>query len=215
MGHGGFNNGFNRGGFNNNFNRGGFNNGFNRGGFSRGNFHNDFNHGTFNRGFARGHGFVGGGHFNNGHFNDFHRRFNVGFGLWAGWPWAWGYPYYGYGYYPYSYPYYPYYYPYDAYSYSDPYLNSDDSAAYAGTSGVDVNAGGLIFDVSPDSAELYVDGSLVGTVAQFTATTQQPLQLAPGRHHVEIRASGYRTVTFDADITAGQVVPYQGTLEPE
>jgi PEGA domain len=221
MGQGGFNN-FNRGGFNNGFNRGGFNN-FNRGGFNRGNFHNDFNRGTFNRGaFANGRGFVGGAHFRNGHFNNFNRFHNVGFGLWAGLPWAWGwgwgggYPYYGYGYggypyYGYGYDsYYPYDYPYDAYSSSG---ILDDSTA--GTSGVDVNVGGLIFDVTPDSAQLYIDGNPVGTVSQFAAANQQPLQLAPGRHHVEIRAAGYHTVSFDADVTAGQVIPYQGTLEQE
>jgi hypothetical protein len=206
--------GFNRGGFNNGFNRGGFNNGFNRGGFSRGNFHNDFNRGTFARGnaFAHGHGFVNNGHFHNGHFNDFSPAFGLGFGLWAGWPWAWGYPNYGYGYYP-SYGYYPYSYPY--YSDSYPYVSSDDSALYNGTSGVDVQVGGLIFDVNPGSAELFVDGNPVGSVSQFTATTQQPLQLTPGRHQIEIRAPGYHTVSFDADVTAGQVIPYQGTLQKE
>ena len=197
--------GFNRGGFNN-FNRGGFNNGFNHGGFNRGNFHNDFNRGNFVRGdaFAHGHGFVNNGHFHNGHFHDFHPAFGLGFGLWAGSPWAWGYPYHGY--YPYSYPY---------YSDSYPYVSSDDSAPYTDTSGVNVQVGGLIFDVNPSSAELFVDGNPVGSVNQFTPTTQQPLELAPGRHHVEIRAAGYHTVRFDADITARQVIPYQGTLTRE
>jgi hypothetical protein len=197
--------GFHRGGFNN-FNRGGFNNSFNRGGFNRGNFHNDFNRGNFVRGdaFAHGRGFVNNGHFHNGHFHDFRPAFGLGFGLWAGWPWAWGDPYYGY--YPYSYPY---------YSDSYPYVSSDDSAPYTDTSGVNVQVGGLIFDVNPSSAELFVDGNRVGSVSQFTPTTQQPLELAPGRHHVEIRAAGYHTVSFDADITVRQVIPYQGTLERE
>jgi hypothetical protein len=43
--------------------------------------------------------------------------------------------------------------------------------------------------------------------------SSQPLGLPAGRHHVEIRASGYRTMSFDVDIVAGQVVPYQGTLQ--
>jgi hypothetical protein len=187
------------------FNRGGFNN-FNRGGFNRGNFHNDFNRGNFDRGdaFAHGRGFVNNGHFYNGHFHDFRPAVGLGFGLWAGSPWAWGYPYYGY--YLNSYPY---------YSDSYPYVNSDDSAPYTDTSGVDVQLGGVIFDVNPSSAELFVDGNLVGRVSEFTPTTQQPLELAPGHHHVEIRAAGYHTASFDADITAGQVMPYQGTLERE
>jgi hypothetical protein len=40
-----------------------------------------------------------------------------------------------------------------------------------------------------------------------------PLGLAPGHHHFEMRAPGYQTLTFDADIITGQVTPFQGTLE--
>ena len=72
--------------------------------------------------------------------------------------------------------------------------------------------GGLSFDIAPASAEIFVDGSRVGTVGEFTPTAQ-PLGLSAGRHHVDIRAPGYRTMTFDVDILAGQVIPYQGTLE--
>jgi len=145
---------------------------FGRGDFNRGNF-------TVNRGgFDRGAGFdrradFNRFHFRDGHFIDFHGHFNVGFGLWAGWPWLWGYPY-------------SYSSDYDAYPY--PYV-SNDSDLYTGTSGVDVqsgqmNVGGLIFDVNPDSAELFVDGNPLGTVDRFTPTTQQPLALTPGGHHV-------------------------------
>ena len=44
--------------------------------------------------------------------------------------------------------------------------------------------------------------------------TTQPLGLAAGRHHIELRASGYRTMAFDVDIVAGQVIPYRGALQP-
>ena len=37
--------------------------------------------------------------------------------------------------------------------------------------------------------------------------------LPAGHHHVEIRANGYQTMSFDVDIVAGQVIPYQGTME--
>jgi hypothetical protein len=57
-----------------------------------------------------------------------------------------------------------------------------------------------------------VDGQAVGVVSNFSPTSQ-PLTLTPGPHHVEIRASGYRTVTLDVDITPGKVIPYYGTLE--
>jgi hypothetical protein len=43
-----------------------------------------------------------------------------------------------------------------------------------------------------------VDGNRVGSVSQFISTTHQPLELAPGRHHVEIRAGGYHRVSSRA-----------------
>jgi hypothetical protein len=33
------------------------------------------------------------------------------------------------------------------------------------------------------------------------------------RHRIEVRAPGYQTLTFEVDIIAGQVIPYQGALE--
>jgi hypothetical protein len=74
------------------------------------------------------------------------------------------------------------------------------------------NMGGLSFQISPSDAQVIVDGTPVGTVGEFTPTTQ-PLGLPAGRHQIEVRASGYRTMSFDVNIVAGQVIPYQGTLE--
>jgi PEGA domain len=74
------------------------------------------------------------------------------------------------------------------------------------------NMGGLSFEITPSTAQLFVDGALVGTVGQFTSTTQ-PLGLVAGRHQIEIRAPGYQTMSLDVDVIAGQVIPYQGALE--
>jgi hypothetical protein len=85
----------------------------------------------------------------------------------------------------------------------------------AGTVGVQPGAeasGGVSFQIDPTTAVVYVDGSAVGTVASF-GPTSQPLALAPGRHHIEVRAPGYRTMAFDTDTVAGQVIPYQGTMQ--
>jgi hypothetical protein len=173
----------------------------------------------------------------------FRPRFNVGFGLWVGfpitYPYYYGYynPYFHpYRYarpYPYAYPYYypypysypPYGYPYPPPSaYPPPYPSSGyPPSAYppsgyppAGSVGVQgpsqVNTGGVSFEITPATAELFVDGQAVGTVGQFTPTSQ-PLGLTAGRHHIEIRAPGYRTMEFDVDVIAGQVIPYQGALE--
>ncbi|MET0213711.1 MAG: PEGA domain-containing protein [Vicinamibacterales bacterium] len=70
----------------------------------------------------------------------------------------------------------------------------------------------MSFEVTPSNAELFLDNMGVGTVGDFTPTTQ-PLGVEAGHHHVEIRAPGYQTMSFDVDITAGQVTPYQGSLE--
>jgi hypothetical protein len=52
----------------------------------------------------------------------------------------------------------------------------------------------------------------VGVVGGFTPT-RQPLTLTPGRHRIEIRATGYRTIAFETEVTPGQVIPYQGTMQ--
>ena len=75
------------------------------------------------------------------------------------------------------------------------------------------NTGGMSFEIQPADAQIYVDGRYVGTVGQFSPTSQ-PLGLTAGRHHIRITAPGYRPMEFDADIVSGEVLPYQGTLEP-
>src|SRR3954471_7643314 len=67
--------------------------------------------------------------------------------------------------------------------------------------------GGISFEITPENAEVFVDGSYVGTAGEF-GPAAQPLDVAPGRHRVEVRAPGYRTTTFDADVQPGQVIPF-------
>ncbi len=74
------------------------------------------------------------------------------------------------------------------------------------------NTGGLSFEITPGDAEVLVDGNLVGTVDQFSPSSQ-PLGLSAGRHRVEIEAPGYQRISFEANIIAGQVLPYQGAME--
>jgi hypothetical protein len=74
------------------------------------------------------------------------------------------------------------------------------------------NMGGVSFEITPSTAQLFVDGSQVGTAGQFGPTTQ-PLGLTSGHHRIEIRAPGYQTMSFDVDIVAGQVIPYKGVME--
>lgn len=50
-------------------------------------------------------------------------------------------------------------------------------------------------------ADLWVDGNYVGRVGEITSAGAKPLQLAPGRHRVEVRKPGrfpvQRTVVVD------------------
>jgi len=176
---------------------------------------------------------VGHGHFPHGfyaapvHFfrpyYAFHPHLSLGFGIWAGYPFVYPYRYY--------YPYYPYYYypygyvspfSYPTYDYTYPVTSTPQAPATstpetvqpgsAGAQPDQTNMGGMSFDITPATAQVLVDGTLLGTVGDFTPTTQ-PLGLPAGRHHVEVRADGYHTMRFDVDIVAGQVIPYQGTLE--
>jgi hypothetical protein len=125
----------------------------------------------------------------------FRPRISIGFGIWAGYPVT----YYD-----------PYYYPYDYY----PYYTTPGYLPPAITVQPDQsNMGGLSFSISPDTAEVWVDGNYFGAVGDY-GPESQPLGLPAGRHHVELREPGYQVSSFDVDIVPGQVIPYQGQLEP-
>jgi hypothetical protein len=166
--------------------------------------------------------------------------FPVAYPYYSGYPYGYPYPYpypdpYSYSY-PYSYPAPSYGYPgqapsgYPSSGYPGQAPPSYPSSGYpgqapsgypssgyppAGTVGVQPGAetsGGVSFEITPNTAGAYVDGNYVGTVATF-GPMSQPLPLAPGRHHIEVRAPGYQTMAFDTDAVAGQVIPYQGTMQ--
>jgi hypothetical protein len=142
----------------------------------------------------------------------FRPHFSIGFGIWVGYPVPW--PYYDpYGY-VYGYPYpYPYPYPAQPYpSYPPSYPYAENGYPAEGSSGA-TTYGGVSFEITPPNAAIYVDGSYAGTCDQFTANAE-PLPLEPGRHRIEIQAQGYRPIVFDAEVVAGQVIPYRGSLQP-
>jgi hypothetical protein len=159
----------------------------------------------------------------------FRPRFGLGFGLFIGYPISYSYPYYYPDYYyPYSAPYaYAYPYPYAStypaptpsypapaqYDSAYPPQTQNSVGVQPGVSQADQqNAGGLSFEITPSDARVIVDGHELGAVGQFTPTSQ-PLGLPAGRHHVEIVANGYRSMSSDVDVLAGQVIPFQGVME--
>jgi hypothetical protein len=178
-------------------------------------------------GFAvRGGGYGGRSSFYRPYYS-FRPRVSLGFGLWMGYPVS--YPYYydsPYGYAnpsvdPYAYEAAP------SYGYpAQPYGSSNQSLDYPTSNypsqqppaidmqrgGEQSAPGGISFEITPDSAAVFVDGTYMGTAGEF-GSSAEPLGLNIGRHHVEVRASGYRSMTFEADVRPGQVIPYQGTLQ--
>jgi hypothetical protein len=164
--------------------------------------------------------------------------FPVAYPYYYDYPYSYGYPY---GYPPYPYPYAgAYAYPSAAYGYPDPsygYPSTYPAQNYpaqsyptqsypaqpypaqayppSGSIGAQPgqDSGGVSFEISPNTARVIVDGTDVGTVAEFSPTSM-PLTLTAGRHHVELRVAGYQTMSFDAEIVAGQVIPYRGAMQP-
>jgi PEGA domain-containing protein len=170
-------------------------------------------------GFGYGYGRYGGfGYALGAPYYAFRPQFALGFGLFAGYPvdypyWAFPDPYvYGYSYDgPYGWNY--------SGDYAAPAAGPDaviaapgSETAQPGQGPAQGQYGGLSFQITPATAQVYVDGVYVGTVGQFSATTQ-PLTLTPQRHHIELRADGYQAMTFDVDVAPGQVIPYQGTMQ--
>jgi hypothetical protein len=93
-----------------------------------------------------------------------------------------------------------------------PRSNPNTPSSRSVTLDVQRDMGGFSFEVSPSSAQIFVDGKYMGTVGEFTPESQ-PLGVQAGHRHVELVADGYRAIQFDADVTAGQVLPYQGAMQ--
>jgi hypothetical protein len=127
-------------------------------------------------------------------YYSFRPRFSLGFGIFSGFPVAYPYDYYDpYGFYNYGISIAP------SYSYGSGYSSSYD------------RVGGLSFDIDPVDAAIYIDGNYVGTSEDFSSA-QMPLTVMAGRHHIDLRADGFQTISFDITVVAKQVIPYQGAL---
>ena len=127
--------------------------------------------------------------------------FRPGLGLYFGY----GYPYF-YGSYAYGYPWYGYpAYGYPAYGYP-PY-------AYPGYA-VGVRAYGSVrIDLPQKDAEVYADGYFAGNVDNFDGRFHH-LNLEPGPHKIEVRASGFETISFDVNVEPGQTITYRAAMRP-
>ncbi len=71
--------------------------------------------------------------------------------------------------------------------------------------------GGISFDIAPAYAPVYVDGTYIGIASDF-GPYGQPLTLVPGPHRVMVSVGGYRPISWNVTIAAGQVIPFHGTM---
>jgi hypothetical protein len=129
--------------------------------------------------------------------------------------------YYGYGY-GYGYGYYPFYDPfwfpfqyYGDYGYGDYGYGDYGYGGYGyGHIRPDVENrfGSVRLKVKPRDAEIYVDGYYTGRVDDFDGALQH-LDLEPGPHRIEIRASGYQSIIFEVRTIVGRSITYSGDME--
>jgi len=75
-----------------------------------------------------------------------------------------------------------------------------------------VAQGGLRFQSSPGSAQVFVDGMYVGVADDF-GMSNRALDLDAGTHRVELRAPGYTTVGFDINVGPNETRTYRGDLQ--
>jgi hypothetical protein len=74
-----------------------------------------------------------------------------------------------------------------------------------------VTTGYLTLEVEPrDSVQVFVDGLYLGTLADLG----EAIELRLGARRIELRAPGYRTLTFDTQIVPDRTIVYRGSLEP-
>ncbi|MFI5177817.1 MAG: PEGA domain-containing protein [Vicinamibacterales bacterium] len=133
-----------------------------------------------------------------------------GYGYW--YPWygpGFGYGY-GYGYYD---PWYSGYGFYGSYAYGGYGGYSGGGGGGGGYSSEyqTVATGSIRLRVSPETAKVYIDGALMGTVEDFNGLGRH-LDLPAGQHQIELRADGYDTYTGTVEVLVGKTMTERVSL---
>ncbi len=68
-------------------------------------------------------------------------------------------------------------------------------------------------DVTPNDAQVYVDGYYAGIVDDFDGVFQH-LTVRAGSHVLEIRRVGYRSLAFEVSLYPGESITYRRAMEP-
>lgn len=74
--------------------------------------------------------------------------------------------------------------------------------------------GSVRLKVKPRDAEVLVDGYFAGIVDDFDGNFQS-LKLDPGSYKIEVRKSGFETLTFDVRITRDRTVTFRGEMKTQ
>ena len=69
-----------------------------------------------------------------------------------------------------------------------------------------------MLETAPAAAQVFVDGNYVGLAEEF-APRGRAIELSAGAHHVELRAAGYETLSFNVMIGANAIVRYRGDMQ--
>ena len=72
--------------------------------------------------------------------------------------------------------------------------------------------GSIRLRANPDSAKVYVDGALVGTVDDFNGLRNH-LELDGGTHKIELRADGYESYTGEITVEVGKTITERISLK--
>jgi hypothetical protein len=73
--------------------------------------------------------------------------------------------------------------------------------------------GAVRLKVSPDTANVYIDGSLIGKATDFDGLLSHHLVLERGSHLLEIRADGYETFSKALTVEVGKTMTERVTLK--
>ena len=76
----------------------------------------------------------------------------------------------------------------------------------------EIPMGSIRVKASPETASVFVDGAVVGRVADFNGLTNH-LKLGAGVHLIEIRAEGYETYRSEITVADGKTFTERATLK--
>ncbi len=86
-----------------------------------------------------------------------------------------------------------------------------------GYGGYQSNDGAFRIEVGPKAfrknIQVYVDGGHAGVVNDFDGFSQR-LHLTPGKHEIELRLDGYKTIQLAIFVSRGSTYHMRGLMEP-